>query len=169
MGSVFDLDRLRPARTVQRWHDGLLSQCEHADASRGLGRRCGASLGRWPDRRSSGTAVSAQCGAVGLGSQRRASQNASSRVPTQRRCGAQKRDGPEWLTIAALDRVQSRSCTGLPEVRDRPRTGSAGAIGAQPPVWMIGQSRERRRSSPHRGRSLSARRRPAHRLGRAAE
>jgi hypothetical protein len=60
MGSVFDLDRIRRStRSLQRLYEGLLSQCQHVDARRRLGGRCGAGLDRRPDPRSSSIAVSA--------------------------------------------------------------------------------------------------------------
>ena len=71
LGSVLDLDRIpRPARTLQRLHDGLLPQRQHADACRRRSHRCGAGNGRRPDRNCRGISFSTQRSGLALGADR---------------------------------------------------------------------------------------------------
>jgi hypothetical protein len=71
LGSVFDLDRIPDQRgTLQCLHDGLLPQCQHADALRRRRDRCGAGASGRSDRSRGGIALPAQRGAVALGTDR---------------------------------------------------------------------------------------------------
>ena len=73
----------RPARAVQRLHDGLLPQYQRADACRRRGGRCGTGPRRGPYRRCGGIAVPARRGAIAAGSGRGAAANAARGAPPQ--------------------------------------------------------------------------------------
>src|SRR5271155_1140509 len=91
-----------PARTLQCLHDGLLPQCQHADARRRRDHRCRAGAGGRSDRGRGGVALPTQRGAVTLGADRGGAEDAalgSSTKANGRRCSP-----PRWPALERGDR-----------------------------------------------------------------
>jgi MoaA/NifB/PqqE/SkfB family radical SAM enzyme len=105
-GSVFDLDRIPDQRTLQFLHDGLLPQCQRADARRRRRHGCRAGARGRSSRSCGGVAVPAQRGAVVLGTDRGESEDAPLGSPAEASCG--RRSPPRSLALERGDRSMTR-------------------------------------------------------------